>query len=287
MSRRKRQRRDKREPWPDKDNDTITRKDIMKHSIVALAAFAALSAQAIVIADPPQQQQQQQSQGDTNARSYSNSHALATGGAASAAGGTGLAAAQSIGGNQTVTVAPVAMGAGVVDNMGGVFAAPVIHQRPTQIAAPGLMMTTSACGPMVGKTRAEVVGTFIGLIGDNSVALGWDEDLYPVADPITGALGYYASVTMRDGTVRYFGDQVTTVAAVINVGGGRSLSLFGSGGSGAGQVGIGGNSAMQRLVLRHSIQICDAGSVAPVPVQQQPVQPQPVSQLPVIERVRQ
>lgn len=31
------------------------------------------------------------------------------------------------------------------------------------------------------------------------------------------ALGYYASVTMRDGTVRYFGDQVTTVAAVINV----------------------------------------------------------------------
>ena len=151
----------------------------------------------------------------------------------------------------------------------------MIHQRPTQIAAPGLMMSTSPCGPMVGKTRAEVIGTFIGLFGDNEVKLGWDEDLYPVTDPATGALGYYASVTMRDGTVRYFGDQVTTVAAVINVGGGRSLSLFGSGSSGAGQVGIGGNSAMQRLVLRHSIQICDAGSVAPALPVAVPAQPEP------------
>lgn len=233
----------------------------MKRSIIILAAFTALSAQAIVVTDPPQQQQQQQSQGDTNARSTSDSNSRATGGAASATGGTGLAAAQSVGGTQTVTVNPVAVGAGSGGGMGNVLVAPVIHQRPTQIAAPGLMMTTSACGPMVGKTRAEVVGTFIGLFGDNEIKLGWDEDLYPVTDPATGALGYYASVTMRDGTMRYFGDQVTTVAAVINVGGGRSLSLFGSGSSGAGQVGIGGNSAMQRLVLRHSIQICDAGRI--------------------------
>lgn len=151
---------------------------------------------------------------------------------------------------------------------------PVIPASPVQLAAGNLMVTGSGCGPIVNKTREEVVGTFHGLLGVNHVDLGWDEDIVDAVDPATGQLGYYARVTLRNGDVQLIGSQVTTTHALIGVGGGRNLSLFGAGSSGgAGQVGAGGNSSMQRVVLRHTVRACDAGTWK--------------LELPVVEQVRQ
>ena len=150
---------------------------------------------------------------------------------------------------------------------------PVFHQTPSQLSSPAMVMDKGACGPVTDKTREQVRGVFHGYFGANSVDLGWDDDLVAVADPATGNPGYYYKVRERDGSERLFGTQVTSVYAVIGVAGGRSLSLFGSGSKSAGEIGTSGNSTMQRLIARHTIQVCDAGSIR--------------YELPVVEQVRQ
>lgn len=143
-----------------------------------------------------------------------------------------------------------------------IYYPPVFHQAPSQLATPAMLLDKSGCGPVMDKTREQALGVFHGYFGQNQVDLGWDDDLVAVPDPDTGLPGYYYKVRQRDGSQRLFGTQVASVYAVIGVAGGRSLSLFGaSNRGGAGELGTSGNSTMQRLVARHTLIVCDAGTI--------------------------
>lgn len=138
----------------------------------------------------------------------------------------------------------------------------VIPGNPISLASGNLAVTQSMCGPVMDKTQREVLGTFHGWILTNkNVHLGFDEDVIPATDPQTGRIGYLIRVTMRDGSEQVFGSQVTTTHAIINTGGTRAVSVFGSGSSGgSGQVGANNSNAVQQVVLRQTISMCLMGT---------------------------
>lgn len=128
---------------------------------------------------------------------------------------------------------------------------------PATVAAANVSVQAGACGPRQVVTHRPVEGTFIGLFKSRRIAQGVTDSLEQAPDP-------FRYITLPDGSRRMYGHRVITYTTVVGVSGSRNVQLGGGGSSGNwGQGGYGTSSAMQQLVVRHTLEECEVGTVQP------------------------
>ena len=203
---------------------------------------------------------------DSSAQAYATSvastNAQASTGSATGMGGSSMSLVQPTD-NSTTTVG---------GNRVMVLPSVVPSTPASALSAPGLLQTTSTCGPLQVVKRATVNGTFVGLVSDSAVDLGETQELAPYIDELGQQVDYRKHELPNGQGVQLFGHQVITTTAVIGVSGARNLALGGGGSSGWGQAGGGASGAMQRLVTTYTLRECEAGIMkyradpAPAPV---------------------
>ncbi len=198
--------------------------------------------------------------GDASIASSIDATSTAAGGHAAAQGGTAKQGQAQ--GQEAVAGAESSSGGNVIDassEYGVQYIPPVtVAVPPSVVAGSNVVVQVSACGPRQENVPAPVDGTFHGLFRRSRVDQGTTDSLSP-------ARQQYLQVPLPEGGYRLIGHQVTTYAAVIGVSGARQVAL-GGGGRDWGQGSLGTSSSNQRMVLRHVLHECDAGTVLPPPV---------------------
>lgn len=121
-----------------------------------------------------------------------------------------------------------------------------------------MIKETLGCGPLQQVTKTPVSGVQVGIFTNTKIELGYDYELAPVVE--NGAQVYYREREFNEGgakVVRRFGSQAVIVYALPNVSGGSSFQIGGAGTNGGATGGAGASSAMQRIVDRIIISVCE------------------------------
>lgn len=115
-------------------------------------------------------------------------------------------------------------------------------------------MSGSGCGPLQSVVKTAVTGVFLGLLSNDNVALGTDEELAPYTE--NGVVKYFHE--LKNGTkTMLIGHNPMLSAAVLTTSGARQFSLGGNAVSGAGGSGAAGQSSgMQQQTMKIKLASC-------------------------------
>lgn len=133
----------------------------------------------------------------------------------------------------------------------------------TPIAGSSIVEIPLTCGPLQRVVHSEVTGVMAGLFRTKKFINGTTDDLAPYLNE-QGIVERFHRETLDDGRngYRLFGHQPFLLTAVIGIAGGRSI---GGGGTTAnqasGQLGLGGTSSVQQVVVKILLRDCEYGTV--------------------------
>ena len=130
----------------------------------------------------------------------------------------------------------------------------VTSVAPNFTPSASVSMSGSGCGPLQSVVKTAVTGVFLGLLSNDNVALGTDEELAPYTE--NGVVKYFHE--LKNGTnTMLIGHNPMLSAAVLTTSGARQFSLGGNAVSGAGGSGAAGQSSgMQQQTMKIKLASC-------------------------------
>ncbi len=130
----------------------------------------------------------------------------------------------------------------------------VIAVAPSFTPSSSVSMSGTGCGPLQSVVKTAVTGVFLGLLSNDNVALGTDEELAPYTE--NGVVKYFHE--LKNGTkTMLMGHSPMLSAAVLTTSGARQFSLGGNAVSGAGGSGAAGQSSgMQQQTMKIKLASC-------------------------------
>lgn len=130
----------------------------------------------------------------------------------------------------------------------------VTSVAPNFTPSSSVSMSGSGCGPLQTVVKTPVTGVFLGLLSNDNVALGTDEELAPYTE--NGVVKYFHE--LKNGTkTMLIGHNPMLSAAVLTTSGARQFSLGGNAVSGAGGSGAAGQSSgMQQQTMKIKLASC-------------------------------
>jgi hypothetical protein len=130
----------------------------------------------------------------------------------------------------------------------------VTSVAPNFSPSASISMSGSGCGPLQSVVKTPVTGVFLGLLSNDNVALGSDEELAPYTE--NGVVKYFHEFKNATKTM-LMGHNPMLSAAVLTTSGARQFSLGGNAVSGAGGSGAAGSSSgMQQQTMKIKLASC-------------------------------
>jgi hypothetical protein len=197
--------------------------------------------------------------GSNTATNTASGVGTGTGGASSSvsAGGTGIGGAGGQGGSSSSNSSSnsgASNGNMTLNTSNLVIPTHVTSVAPSFTPSSSVSMSGSGCGPLQTVVKTPVTGVFLGLLSNDNVALGTDEELAPYIE--NGAVKYFHE--LKNGTkTMLIGHSPMLSAAVLTTSGARQFSLGGNAVSGAGgSAAAGQSSGMQQQTMKIKLASC-------------------------------